>query len=113
MRNPYLLLAISIALGAIGQICLKTGALRTETNHSLLSFFEPVLLTGLSVYFISALLYIVSLKQLPLSVAFPSVSLSYVLVSLLAHLIWKEPFGARQLLSLVLIASGVFFLNSK
>lgn len=109
MQSSYILLAISITLGAIGQICLKMGALKSDAARFF--FLEPRVIVGFGIYFISALMYTYVLKKLPLSVAFPSVSLSYVLVSLLAHLIFKEAFGLRQIISLFLIASGVFLLN--
>ncbi|MGK7906489.1 MAG: multidrug efflux SMR transporter [Synechococcus sp.] len=109
MQLSYILLTISIGLGAIGQICLKIGALKSDAAP--IFFLEPRVIVGFAIYFISALMYTFALKKLPLSVAFPSVSLSYVLVSFLAHLIFKEAFGARQMFSLVLIASGVFLLN--
>ncbi|MGK7913670.1 MAG: EamA family transporter [Synechococcus sp.] len=111
MRLSYILLAISISLGAIGQICLKIGALKSDAVRFF--FLEPRVIVGFAIYFVSALMYTYALKKLPLSVAFPSVSLSYVLVSLLAHLILKEAFGIRQIISLGLIASGVFLLNSR
>ena len=111
MQLSYFLLAISISMGAIGQICLKMGALKSDAAR--LFFLEPRVIVGFGIYFFSALMYTYALKKLPLSVAFPSVSLSYVLVSLLAHLIFKETFGVRQIASLVLIATGVFLLNKR
>ncbi|WP_017325302.1 multidrug efflux SMR transporter [Synechococcus sp. PCC 7336] len=109
MRISYLLLAVSICLGAIGQIFLKMGANKADT--AAFFFLEPRLLMGFGVYFCSAILYTLALKKLPLSVAFPSVSLSYAIVSILAHLIWKEPFGVRQIAGLATISLGVFLLN--
>lgn len=105
----YLALGISITGGIFGQLLLKSGALKN--SNGLFFFLEPKLIGGLSLYFLSALFYIFALKKIPLSVAFPSVSISYVVVAYLAHLIWNEPFGINQIVALTLIISGIIILN--
>jgi len=107
--NPYFALIISIAIGACGQLSLKAGALQPSTFRSV--YFQPYILVGLSSYFIAALFYIYSLKKIPLSVAFPSVSASYAIVTFLSHVIWDEPFGVRQILALCLIGIALFLLS--
>jgi small multidrug resistance pump len=107
--NSYLALVISILIGIGGQLCLKTGAIQEAKSQIL--FLQPYIIVGLFSYFLAALFYIYSLKTIPLSVAFPSVSISYVAVALLAHLIWGEPFGVKQVLGLILIASGIYTLQ--
>ncbi|AFZ52098.1 EamA family transporter [Dactylococcopsis salina] len=109
MFYHYLALGISITGGIFGQLLLKSGALKSNTG--ILFFLDPKLIGGLFLYFLSALFYIFALKKIPLSVAFPSVSISYVVVAYLAHLIWNEPFGINQLLALSLIISGIIILN--
>ncbi|EKD53856.1 MAG: hypothetical protein ACD_60C00144G0001 [uncultured bacterium] len=106
MYYAYLFIAILIGVG--GQIALKTGS--STWNGSGLLLFQPYVILGLSCYFTSAMFYIHSLKQLPLSVAFPCVSLSYVAVALLAHFLWKEPFGLQHMMALCCILLGVFLL---
>ncbi|MGF1522342.1 MAG: EamA family transporter [Leptolyngbyaceae cyanobacterium] len=108
--NPYLALITSILVGVGGQLSLKAGA-TPDPNAKTILFVHPYILVGLGSYFVASIFYIYSLRKLPLSVAFPSVSVSYVIVSLLAHLIWGEPFGLRQILALCLICSGVFILS--
>lgn len=107
--NPYLLLTISIVLGIGGQISLKAGAMQSVKNQLLL--FQPYIFVGLSSYFLAAFFYIYALKKIPLSVAFPSVSISYVVVAYLAHLIWGEPFGMKQIFSLAFIGFGIYNLT--
>jgi len=101
-------LGIAIFLGIIGQLFLKTGMMRNEQAY--LFLFQPYVMCGLFFYFIAAIFYTYSLKQIPISVAFPSVSISYVAVMFLSHVLWKEPFGLHQIISLLLICSGVFLL---
>lgn len=105
----YTALGVAILIGVGGQIAIKAGTIN-GFNSSIFILFNPFIIFGLACYFTSAMFYIYALKKIPVSVAFPSVSLSYVAVSLLAHFLWNEPFGAQHGLALILIVSGVFLL---
>lgn len=107
--NAYFSLLISIIIGIGGQLCLKAGAVKSSGNSIL--FFEPYVLIGLFCYFLAAFFYIYSLKYIPISVAFPSVSVSYVVVAFLAHLLWGEAFGRNQIFALLLIGCGIYTLS--
>ena len=103
---------MGILLVAVGQLSLKEGVLRSPSLSSGLSvLFNPFVLAAMSAYFVAALFYIAAIKQIPLSIAFPSVSVSYILVAFLAHWIWGEPFGRAQFLALGLIGGGVYILS--
>ncbi|MEM9245737.1 MAG: EamA family transporter [Cyanobacteria bacterium P01_F01_bin.153] len=110
MQTAYLMLAASVTLGAVGQVLLKWGASKPAASF-IAQFLDPIVISGLGVYFVAAIFYTTALKQLPLSVAFPSVSASYAIVALLAFFIWKEPFGAKQIAAFILILAGVYLLN--
>ena len=107
--NAYLALTVSIIIGVGGQISLKAGAIEHFGNKIL--FLQPYVLVGLASYFVAALFYIYSLKTIPISLAFPSVSISYVAVALLAHLFLGEPFGGRHFFALLLISLGIYILS--
>jgi len=108
----YVSLSIAIALGVVGQIVLKVGVIRSPSlAFSVPLLLNPIVLAGLAAYFFAALFYINAIRQIPLSVAFPSVSIGYVVVALLAHWIWGEAFGRTQILALVLIGTGVYILG--
>jgi small multidrug resistance pump len=109
--NPYLALAISIIIGIVGQLSLKAGAVQSVGSKN--GFFQPFLILGLFSYACAAVLYIIALREIPLSVAFPSVSISYVVVAFIAHLLWGEPFGLPQVAALLLITSGIYILYRK
>ena len=47
----------------------------------------------------------------PVSVAFPSVSLSYAIVAVLGHFLFGEPFGIKQIGGIALIVGGVVLIN--
>jgi small multidrug resistance pump len=106
---PYLALAGAIALGAGGQVLLKAGTIETADFASQLA--RPATLVGLLLYGLAAFAYILALRRLPLSIAFPSAALSYAVVALLGHWLWQEPLGWPQIAGLVLISAGVFVLH--
>jgi len=96
----------------VGQLSLKEGVTRSPAlTFSFSVLFNPFILAALTAYFIGALFYIYAIKYIPLSVAFPSISLSYVVVAFLAHWIWGESFGRTQILALALICCGTSMLG--
>ena len=109
MTIYYLSLVSAILFGVVGQIALKSGAVQSQTLVA--QFANPLTIVGFAIYVFAALLYIVALKKIPVSVAFPSVAASYAAVAIIAHLMWNEPFGWPQLGGLVLIGSGILLIH--
>lgn len=109
MSLYYTSLAAAILLGIAGQIALKSAANGSATV--LAQFLDPLTMIGLGVYVFAALCYILALKRIPVSVAFPSVAASYAIVAVLAHLLWNEPFGWPQIAGIVLIGGGVLLIH--
>ena len=73
--------------------------------------FDGDTIVGFAIYALAAMFYIIAIKRLPLSIAFPSVSLSYIVVAILAHILWDEPLGLSQLAGIALIAGGILLLH--
>lgn len=105
----YGALVVAILLGVMGQLLLKAGAMRTR--DVLGQFLDAFTVFGLATYALAAVLYVVAIKKIPISVAFPTVSLSYVVVALAAHVLWGEPLGIAQLGGIALIAGGILLLH--
>lgn len=105
----YAALTVSILLGVAGQILLKTGAVRS--SGMMAQFLDPFTILGFATYALAAIFYIIAIKKIPISLAFPTVSLSYIAVALAAHLIWGEPLGVSQLGGIALIAGGILLLH--
>lgn len=108
MTVYYLALGIGILAGIAGQLLLKAGADAPDFVSQLL---RPSTLAGLALYGSAAFLYIIALRKIPVSVAFPSVSLSYAIVAVLGHFLFGEPFGIKQIGGIVLIMGGVVLIN--
>jgi undecaprenyl phosphate-alpha-L-ara4N flippase subunit ArnE len=104
---PYLALVAAILTGVGGQLLLKAGAGAEDFAAQLLRLQT---IAGLGLYGLAAFFYIIALRKIPVSIAFPSVSVSYALVAVLGHLLWNEPFGLAQIAGIALIAGGVLLL---
>lgn len=105
----YAALGAAIACGVGGQVLLKTGSARTADLIG--QFLDPFTLLGLGAYGLAAILYIIAIKKIPISLAFPSVSFSYAAVALIAHYAWGEALGPAQLAGIALIALGIVLLH--
>jgi small multidrug resistance pump len=105
----YLSLAVAILLGIAGQIMLKSAAVGAPSLTAQLA--SPMTLVGLAVYAAAAIAYIVALNKIPVSLAFPSVAASYIVVAVIAHLLWNEPLGLTQWAGIVLIGGGITLIH--
>ncbi|MFN4282548.1 MAG: DMT family transporter [Alphaproteobacteria bacterium] len=110
MTIYYVSLAAGILLGVAAQLLLKVGA--SGDGGIVAQFLKPQSIIGLALYGFAAVFYMLALRKIPVSVAFPSVALSYVVLAVLSNLWLKEPLGATQIVALVLIVAGVVLLNN-
>ena len=94
---------------------LKIGVLRLESTAFNLPalvnlIFNLYLLAGLVAFAISFFLWLKILAAVPLSYAYPMVSLGYVFVFLAAWLILGESLPPLRLIGLSLIIAGILFV---
>ena len=109
MSVYYTSLVAAILFGIGGQIALKSAAEKSATIVA--QFLNPLTIIGLAIYIVAALCYILALKKIPVSIAFPSVAASYAVVAVLAHILWNEPLGWPQMAGIALIGSGVLLIH--
>jgi len=106
----YGALGISILLGVLAQIMLKFGADRAGEAW-IAQFISPFTIAGLALYAVAFVFYVVAIRKIPLSLAFPMVAVSYFLVAIAAHYIWGEALGWPQIAGLALISGGIVLLH--
>ena len=76
-----------------------------------LKFIEvPYIFLGFAAYGASAILWLQVLTDLDFSVAFPLVSISYVIALFIGRFIFDENVNFCRVLGVLLICSGVFFV---
>jgi multidrug transporter EmrE-like cation transporter len=113
---PFVLLFVSIVLGALGQILMKWGLISPkplwQLSPSALQLVSswPVLL-GLGSYGLSSVFWLMTLKRMDLSLAYPMVSVGYILVLAAGGLLFHEPIPAIRFWGMGLILIGVFVVS--
>lgn len=106
----YTMLALSVALSAVGQIMFKYGA---ATPGLLDQYLSWATILGFGCYVIAAVVYTFALRSIPLSVAFPSAAAAYVVVMVVAHFLWQEPLGLQQAIAATFVIGGLTAMHWK
>jgi multidrug transporter EmrE-like cation transporter len=118
--NNLLLILTSVTMGAVGQVLLKMGAGKLSNFSltfpnifaSIISILKvPEIIIGLMLFGSSFLLWVKVLTSNELSYAYPMVSLGYVITAAFSFLLFRETFTLNKLLGILMIVSGVFFIN--
>jgi drug/metabolite transporter (DMT)-like permease len=119
MLKDILLIIFSVTLAAVGQLLLKFGMMRVGRVPNLASapsmlltaLLNPIVLSGLGVFGISALSWLVVLSRVRLSTAYPMVSLGYVVTVFLAWRMFGEPVKIVTIVGCFAIILGVFLIS--
>jgi multidrug transporter EmrE-like cation transporter len=118
--NPFVLMLISVILGAIGQLLLKLGANHLQGftlsyNRLAHSFFlmlkSPAILLGIVFFLTSFVLWVKVLTKTELSYAYPMVSLGYIVIVVVSHFLFNESFTLHKIIGIVVIITGVIIIN--
>lgn len=102
---PWATVLASILLGSAGQVLFKLGVQGTSGLGGALT--SPAVLAGAACYAISTLFWLSALARLPLALAYPLLSLNFILVLLASHFLLREPVSLSQMAGMALIVSGV------
>lgn len=119
--SAFLMICVFVSVISVGQVFIKKGLggrvllagspLNTLCNI-LRVIFSPLTIIGLALYVAGTLVWILVLSQVPLSVAFPMLSMSYFLVVILSATVLKEHVNWRLAIAgLLLISGGVSLIG--
>jgi multidrug transporter EmrE-like cation transporter len=114
MAFPLIMLLMAIILASAGQVLLKAGL--SQLDHPtilqiMLSMFRNItVFAGYAAFVLSSLLWLVAIQRLPLSYAYPMVSLGYVAVAILSWKIFGETIPPLRLVALGVILTGVVLM---
>jgi drug/metabolite transporter (DMT)-like permease len=111
------LLIVSVVLATAGQLTLKAamssiGRIGTaQVNDATQTVFkavkEPLLWIGLALFGLSAVFWLVVLSRVDLSIAYPLVGVSYIVVVSLARFLYHEHVPTLRWMGVSLIALGI------
>lgn len=111
----YILLVLSMTLAVLGQIFFKKGIAASTLSPNILSIlqtiFTPFVFFGFFIYGLSSIIWLFVLQRFPLSVAYPSLALTYVIVAISSTFIFKESLNFEKMMGILFIFIGVYFIN--
>jgi multidrug transporter EmrE-like cation transporter len=114
--RPILLLLLSVFSASAGQVLFKKGVLitgevtlRSSVIGDLLRLvFQPAVFSGLILYVISTVLWLIALSKTTLSFAYPFTALTFALVMLSSKVIFFEHIPTLRYFGIAVICLGIF-----
>jgi multidrug transporter EmrE-like cation transporter len=113
------LILLSVTCSAFAQFCLKLGMKSLSVQHAITSsasdavlaiLTSPAVVGGLTLYGLGALIWLSVLARIDVSIAYPFVSISFLLTAALAVFFLGEPVSRPMLAGTSLIVLGVAVL---
>jgi len=121
MAKSLGMIFFSISLAVAGQLLLKSGMnnvgrITSENAKAPMALVLKVVsngrvMSGLTLYFMSALVWLVVLSRVNLSFAYPLIGSSYVIVMLASRVLFDEPITAVRWVGAVFISLGVVLIS--
>ncbi|MGC8833515.1 MAG: EamA family transporter [Armatimonadota bacterium] len=112
LQHPLVMLFIALGLGSVGQLSLKIGMEKAPEAKTALDVVkamitQPYVTVGMLCYVFSSLMYLRVIQKWDLSLVYPMVAFSYVLVTILSWALLHEKIPLVRVAGLVLICLGV------
>ncbi len=115
----FSLILAGVLLNAAAQLLLKAGTnvvghfefhLDNLVPIGLKLGLQPYILGGMACYAVSLVVWIMALSRVPVSIAYPMLSIGYVINAFVAWHWFGEPLAAQKLLGIGFIVVGVFLV---
>jgi uncharacterized membrane protein len=113
------LILLSVSVSALAQICLKFGMSSATVQQEISSSAadaiyavatSPAVVGGLFLYGLGAMIWLSVLARIDVSIAYPFVSISFIIAAVLAVMVLGEPVTRPMLIGTSLIVLGVAVL---
>ncbi len=112
----FALVLTGVLLNASAQLLLKAGT--NAVGHFEFHFsnaipvgmkiaFQPYILGGMACYAVSLVVWIMALSRVPVSIAYPMLSIGYVINAVIAYYWLGEPLSMQKMLGIGIIIIGV------
>lgn len=118
--NVFPLILLGVSLNAMAQLFLKEGMSRVGyfvfsfANLWPISFqviTNPFIIIGLCCYIISVIIWLLVLSRVPVSFAYPMLSLGYILNAIAAHYWFHEELNFTKIAGIFVIMGGVYLIS--
>lgn len=109
--RSVLLVFCCTLIGAAAQVLFKLGATAIDRPSASEVLLNPALIGGYCLYGISTMLLVLALRRGQLSLLYPVISLTYVWVTILSVLVFKESLNPYKIVGLTIVVAGVAVLG--
>jgi multidrug transporter EmrE-like cation transporter len=104
----FAIILVGVLLNAAAQLLLKAGTNAMPLGLRLA--IEPHILGGLACYVISVVVWVIALSRVPVSIAYPMLSIGYVVNAVAAWYLLGETLTPMRLTGIGIIIAGVFLV---
>jgi multidrug transporter EmrE-like cation transporter len=115
----FALIITGVLLNACAQLLLKAGVkasgqIELSGEHlwraAQALALEPHILGGLACYVASVVIWIVALSRVEVSIAYPMLSVGYIVTAIAAWYLFGESLSATRIAGIVVIIAGVYLV---
>jgi uncharacterized membrane protein len=114
--NVIIIILIGIIFASVGQIFWKIGMnsmgpITTYTPSTLITIFlNPYILSGLAMYGLGTVFWLIALSKRDLSFVYPFIALTFIIVLILSNVILKENIGIYRIIGTFVIILGLILI---
>lgn len=118
--NNIVLILLSVSLNAFAQLFIRQGMLKMGDialkmdalwNMTVQAISNVYIWAGMLSYAISIFLWMVVLSKVNVSLAYPFLSIGYILTAIIAYFVFGEPLTWQKIAGILIICVGVIVLT--
>jgi len=118
--NNIVLILLSVSLNAFAQLFIRQGMLKMGNialkmdalwNMTVQAISNVYIWAGMLSYAISIFLWMVVLSKVNVSLAYPFLSIGYILTAIIAYFVFGEPLTWQKIAGILIICVGVIVLT--
>jgi multidrug transporter EmrE-like cation transporter len=113
-----ILLVVSIGLAIVGQILMKQGMIMFGQfpmsqfiQNIFPMLFQPFVFFGIVAFGFSSLFWLAVISRIQLSLAYPLVSVAYVITAIYSYYFFNENLSPLRWIGIIIICIGVFIIS--
>ena len=117
--TSFSLILTGVLLNAAAQLLLKAGTTKVGTFEFSAANIVPIgtqlalqphILAGLGCYVVSVVVWIMALSRVPVSIAYPMLSIGYIVNAIAAYYLFGESITAQKVIGIGFIVIGVWLV---
>src|SRR4030042_515771 len=118
MVKYYISLSISIICNCLSLILLKKGMLSVnnfgENLHDITAWFQLLvngyIIFSIILFVLSFITWMISLTKIDLSLAYPTVSITYIIITLASYYFFNEALTIYRIVGIFFIITGIVIM---